>query len=184
MYKNSQSIVEMNTLSHAMWGWQTRLDEIEAADSEGTRFFAWHHFFRSLDQEIPSIRFALATYKNFMGMPNAERKAVGTKEVRNVAEAVFRCFVIMDRLEPGIVAIEKLAGGDLPNDLRVLRQQIWRVLEKAATVQQKFHSAHSSDLSKEIGPMCDELQNHIVAFYVISRARYGLAELDCAAVKQ
>jgi hypothetical protein len=172
------AIIEMNTLSHAWCGWQTRLAEVRAADSDGAKFLAWHHFLQALDREIPSIREALATYESFVRMSNAERRAVGRKGARDIEKAVFRCFIIMDRVEPGIAAVEKLAGGDLPRDLRNLRQQIWRTLEKADVVQQNFYSGYCPDLSDAIRLLCDELENHIIAFYTVAKGLYNLPELD------
>jgi uncharacterized protein (DUF2267 family) len=181
-----KSLIEINTLPRdPSTGWQFRLDEVQAADGGRTKFLAGHHFSRALDQELHGgIRRAIEGQSEFAKMPKAELKAVGTQRARDAETAVFLSFRIMDRLEPGIAAIQKSAGGDLPRDLREIWQQIWQTLEKADEVRKRFYAVNSSaerlsiDLSEEIGPLCDELQSLIVALYNIARARYGLPELN------
>lgn len=180
-----KSIIEMNTLPRDRFmGWQFRIEEIDSADEAQTRDLARHHFLIALHEYIGEIRSALAKHGHFVKMPKAERHVIDAQDVLDAARAVFGSFKIMDRLEPAEKAVEKLAGGSLPPDLREVQRQYWQVLHDAEGLRQRFYSPTISpaerlsiDLSEDLGPRCEELQRLLTAFYEIARARYGLPEI-------
>jgi len=178
------SIVELNTLScNPFSGWRWRMNEVCAADDERARDLARHHFLIAQKYIIDHIRTALAKYAEYAAMSPAELKLAGARRLGNAAESAFRAFRVMDRIEPAIAAVRKLANGNLAPDLDKARQRIWAIIESVDDVRQKFYAGprdterQAFELSRELGPLCDALHDQIVHFYQVARGLYNLPEM-------
>lgn len=180
----TKSIVGLNTLScNPFTGWRWRMSEVSAADDERARELARHHFLIAQRYIIAYIRRCLAEHARYAAMSPAELKLAGARGLGNAAESAFRAFRVMDRLEPAIAAVQKIAGGKLVPYLDKVRQQIWQIIENADVVRQKFYALprgterQAFNLSRELGPLCDALQDRIVVFYRVARRLYKLPEM-------
>lgn len=183
-----KSIREVNTLPRDRYmGWQTRLNEVKAADVPAMKELACHHFSRALDQKMYGVRRALENQASFAKTSKRDLKVAGKWQSSNAIGNVFGSWLVMDRLDPGIAAIRKLAGGVLPPELESIIQCIWRTLDRVETVRRRYFSTHPAtqrhfvDLSDEIWPLCDELETAIRAFYARAKCLYGLDDLNARA---
>ena len=178
-----KSIVQLNTFPRARHkSWQVRIDGVDAADDAGTQDLARHHFLIALAHRFDDIRFALDYQSELSKVSDREQRSGRRREAAQAADGAFQSFVIWDRLGPGIAAITKVAGGELPADLDEVRLRMWGILEDVDAVQENFYSMRAAqrrtvDLSEELRPLCDELEKLTLAFYEMARARYGLPEM-------
>jgi hypothetical protein len=159
------------------------MQEVCAADEERARDLARHHFLIAQRYIIDDIRSSLAEHARYTAMSPAELKLAGARNLGNAADAAFRAFRVMDRIEPAIAAVQKIAGGKLVPDLEKARQQIWQIIENVDAVRQKFYTTsrgterQTVDLSRELGPLCETLHDRIIGFYRIARGLYKLPEM-------
>lgn len=182
---STQSIVDLNTLArNPFTGWQWRMDEVCSADDESARDLARHHFLIAQRYIIDDIRSALAEHARYAAMSPGELKLAGARRLGNAADSAFRAFRVMDRIDPAIAAVQKIAGGKLVPYLDKVRQQIWRLIENVDAVRKKFYALprgaerQAVDLSRELGPLCDALHDRIVVFYRVARRLYKLPEME------
>lgn len=178
------SIVELNTLScNPFTGWHWRMNEARFADDERARDIAQHHFLIAQRYIIGDIRSAIEEHAEYAAMTPAELKLAGARKLGNAADAAFRSFRIMDRLDPAFAAVQKVAGGKLASDLEEARRQVWQVLEAVEAVRKRFYATargperQAFNLANELGPLCDTVHERIVAAYRIARELYKLSEM-------
>lgn len=187
------SIVERNAPIHkSHGGWQSRIDEVHAANAARTKEIAIHHTSRFVDENLDDIKRALEDQSRYANMSIRQSKALdrGREHAHDAARRVFRSWMVMQRVRPAVEAITKLAGGVLPLDLQEIYPEIWRVLERVDEIRRWFYSsAHTADerlridLSLELLPLCDEMEALVLKLYVLAKPRYDLPDLNGRALQ-
>ena len=164
--------------------WNHRIEAIRAVDDAEAKELARHHFLLAQVDCIGDLKRGITDQSKFAKMSKAELKMVGKWQAHNAVNRVFGSCRVMQRFQPGLLAITKLAGGVLPSDLREIEQKIWRTLGQMEEVRRRYYSYNSPaarltiDLSSEMRPLCDELYNQIVAIYALAQSRYDLPDIE------
>lgn len=146
---------------------------------------ACHHFSRFLDENILDIRHALERQSQYPKMTKHELKGPMRKQAHYAARrAIYSC-TNMDRLDRAMAAVSSIAGGASPMELSPIYQQILRTRERMEQVRQHFYppvcyaeQRIRADLSAVIGPLCDELQALVIAYYNVAKSLYDLPDLN------
>lgn len=171
----------MSTMPYASWLRQASTRQ--AADD------ARHHFSRFLDENIARFRGALIAQSNFASMPTL--KGIDREHAHWATERVFNSCRNMDRMDRGFAAVTRLSGGNLPAKLSPLHAQLLRTREKLKHIRQKFYPPACyveqrlrTNLAEVIGPLCDDLEGLVIAYYTVAKSLYDLPELDDLGAKQ
>lgn len=125
--------------------WQTRLDEVKRADREELRTYVPHHLARAIDEEVDTIPDAYSQYDRWIPRRETVHPDDWETESRERARMLFRSFMIMGRVEPGIEALRRLAGGELPAEIEDELAHVWTLLERVERVRQLYESVSSED---------------------------------------
>jgi hypothetical protein len=157
----------------------------DAQELVKARTDACHHVSRFLDEDIPDLKRALAAHAQFQKMAKHELKGIAREHARNAVSNIFGSCQNMGRLDRALAALTIVSGGRVPEILIAIHQQIFLVREKLAQIRGKYsppacytEQSIRTDLSGEVGPLCDELRGLIIAMYAVAKPLYALPELN------
>jgi len=149
---------------------------------------ACYHFSRFLDENIARITHALEEQSGFASM--TKLKGIDREHAHDAVELVFNSCRNMDRLDRAFAALGIISGGVLHPDLVAIHQQILQTREKMKQVRQNFYppicyaeQRIRTDLTAEIGPLCDLLKSLVIAYYTVAKSLYDLPELNGEGMK-
>ena len=142
-----------------------------------------HQFSRFLDEDLANLRNALERQSRFAVMPKLE--GFDRQHANWATDGVFTLCSDMPRLDRAFGALKRLSCRTLPAKLSPLDEAISRTREKLGGVRKRFYPPACyveqrlrTNLAEIIGPLCDELEGLVIAYYAAAKSLYDLPELD------
>lgn len=153
-----------------------RFDDPQAVDN------VRHHFVLFLVDEIVILRNALIWQSRFAGMPKLE--GFDRRDAKWATDRALKLCSDWSRLDRAFSALTWLSCGMLSAELSPIHEQITRTREKLKGVGKaasacKVDQRLSTNLADVIGPLCDDLERHVIEYYTVAKSLYNLPELDC-----
>ena len=165
--------------------WQHQLDEVQNANPEQAKDQARQHFSRLFDEKIDSLKRRVEEWAVLV-LESRGRAKPKLRPIRDAANGVFRLSgLLMWRLDPGIAAVTKVAGGTLSAYLAALAARMQKTGERLKEMWQPYRGPAGRSMEADEGlvqrqftALIDALEADAIKFYASASARYGLPALN------